>query len=214
MTAPTERATAEDYFDQAGKILEKDAEKHVESKVTLAGFYARRGRISAAIDLLQRNADKAAPLALATAAADVVHYENVTAEQLQQAEQVLNTAIAAQKDNVTLLTALAVLKITIDKPAEAEAIYRRILAKDPNDFRACNNLAVLLALSGQKSDEALELINRAIDLAGPLPGLLDSRAVVHIARNEPKQALDDLDKILSGRSEKPDPLWLFHKAWR
>jgi hypothetical protein len=53
------------------------------------------------------------------------------------------------------------------------------------------------------------MVNRAIDLAGPQPVLLDSRAVVHIARNEPRLALEDLASI---QAEKVDPVWLFHKA--
>ena len=41
------------------------------------------------------------------------------------------------------------------------------------------------------------------------PQLLDSRAVVHIARNEAQQALEDLASIVA---DKIDPVWLFHKA--
>ena len=53
------------------------------------------------------------------------------------------------------------------------------------------------------------MVNRAIELAGPLPLLLDSRAVVHLARKEAAQALEDLESI---SADKTDPVWLFHKA--
>ena len=53
------------------------------------------------------------------------------------------------------------------------------------------------------------LVNRAIDLVGPLPLLLDSRATVHLARHEAAEALQDLASI---QADKVDPVWLFHKA--
>ncbi len=117
--------------------------------------------------------------------------------------------MASQKESVPLLTALAELKTSQGKFAAAEDLCRQMLAKDPQNYLACNNLGVLLALSGNKLDEALAMVDRAIELAGPLPLLLDSRAVVRIARNEPRNALEDLASIAA---DKPDPVWLLHKA--
>ena len=111
------------------------------------------------------------------------------------------------------LRALGVLEIAQGQPLKAEELYRRVVAKNSKDFHAYNNLALLLALSGNKLDEALDLINRAIDLAGKQPKLLDSRAVVRICRNEPDLALQDLELILADKSKKAEPEWLFHKAW-
>ena len=74
---------------------------------------------------------------------------------------------------------------------------------------ALNNLAIQLALLRQRLDEALELINRALELAGPLPTLLDSRAIVYLARDESKTAIADLDAAIA---TAPRPVWFFHKA--
>jgi cellulose synthase operon protein C len=213
LTAPTERATAQSYFEQAGKLLEENAKSRSEGEMALAAFYARRGRLPAAIERLASGADKATTPQLALAALDMINSEKITPQQLQQVEKILTAAAAARKQPVLLLTALGVLKITAGQTADAEAIYRQIIAANPNNFRAHNNLAVLLALSGKKLDEALVLVNRAIDLVGPLTGLIDSRAVVRIARDEPQRALEDLETILTNPAEKVSPVWLFHKAW-
>ena len=50
---------------------------------------------------------------------------------------------------------------------------------------ALNNLAWLLALQHKNGTEALKFINRAIDLAGPVAELFDTRAIVHLALNNP-----------------------------
>ncbi len=121
----------------------------------------------------------------------------------------LDAALAANPQSLPLINVLTELKVDEGNFAAAKDLCRQTLAKDPANYRARNNLGLLLALSGDNLDEALSLVNRAIELAGPLPLLLDSRAVVHIARHEPQQALDDLSAI---GGEKTDPVWLFHKA--
>ncbi len=213
LTAPMERPAAEGFFEHAGKLLNESTKAGSTSQMTLAAFYARRGKLSAAIDLLERFGEKAAPPERAVAAVAVVTAEQVTPDQLRQVEKILTAAAAAHQQSNLLLTALGVLKIRQGQAAEAESYYRQIIKIDPNDFRAYNNLAVLLALSGKNTDEALELINRAIDLAGSQPSLLDSRAVVRIKREEYQQAQEDLDVILADRAGKIDPIWLFHKAF-
>lgn len=216
---PAERAAAQDFFDEAGKLLEEHAKGNPSGEMARAAFYARRGRLDEAIGLLKQfsigraSRAPAEPAALAASAAAVINAEKVAPEQLQQLESVLTSASAAAKQPVPLLTALGLLKIVQNQPEQAEVFYRQVLARNPNDFQAYNNLALLLANSGKKTDEALDLINRAIELAGSQAALLDSRAVVRISRHEPQRALEDLETILNDPAEKLNPVWLFHKAW-
>jgi tetratricopeptide (TPR) repeat protein len=212
---PTELAVARDFFELAGKLLQENAKTGPSGQMVLAAFCARRGRLDETLKILQQYSAKVRPGELAAASAAVIHAEKVSPQQLQQVETILTTAAAADKLPTPLLTVLGVLKITQGQPEKAEAYYRQVLTRDPNDFRAHNNLALLLALSDKKTDEALELINRAIELAGAQSGLLDSLAVVRIAREEPQLALEDLEIILTNPAEigNPDyPVWLFHKA--
>jgi Tfp pilus assembly protein PilF len=68
---------------------------------------------------------------------------------------------------------------------------------------------VLLAMQKKDLDEALQLINRAIEIAGPVGSMLDSRATVYMARGEPGKALEDLQVAIA---DDPKPVRLFHQA--
>ena len=72
-----------------------------------------------------------------------------------------------------------------------------------------NNLAVLQALQGVKLDESLKLVNHAMELAGPLGAMLDSRATVYIAMNNPEKAIEDMKAAVA---DKETPVRLFHLA--
>jgi len=72
-----------------------------------------------------------------------------------------------------------------------------------------NNLAVLQALQGVDLEESLKLVNRAIEIAGPIGPMLDSRATVHLAMRQPDKALEDLNTAIA---DKETPVRLFHRA--
>jgi tetratricopeptide (TPR) repeat protein len=93
--------------------------------------------------------------------------------------------------------------------ADAEAAYRQVLAREPRNVVALNNLAWLLAHRDDGRDEALNLARQAVEVAGPLPALLDTRAVVHLNRGEGEQAGKDLEQALE---DEPTPALYFHLA--
>ncbi|HEX4795704.1 MAG TPA: tetratricopeptide repeat-containing glycosyltransferase family protein [Humisphaera sp.] len=69
--------------------------------------------------------------------------------------------------------------------SEAEAIYRRILAQEPNHAGALNNLGTALHHQG-KSDEAIEIYQRALTLRPDHAGTLSNLGGVYreLGRNE------------------------------
>jgi hypothetical protein len=91
------------------------------------------------------------------------------------------------------------------------ALYGRVLEKDAGHVTALNNLAWLLALRGRVG-EGLKLVNRAIDAAGPGPGLLDTRAVAYLARGERDSALLAVRDLEATVAEASSPTTLFHLA--
>jgi predicted Zn-dependent protease len=62
---------------------------------------------------------------------------------------------------------------------------------------AHNNLAWILALRDGKGEDALAYANRAIEALGPIPELLDTRAVAYLAAGQAKAAVDDLKQALA-----------------
>ena len=58
--------------------------------------------------------------------------------------------------------------------ADAEHALRDVLAKDPQDANALNSLGYMLADHGQRLDEAIDLVQRALKIEPANPSFLDS----------------------------------------
>ena len=57
---------------------------------------------------------------------------------------------------------------------DAERALRGVLAKDPQDANALNSLGYMLADHGQRLDEAIDLVQRALKIEPANPSFLDS----------------------------------------
>ena len=77
-------------------------------------------------------------------------------------------------------------------------------------FVAEQSRLVASGSKGNKLDEALSSIQKAIDIAGPQAGLRDTRAMVYLAQGETKLALAELVEIVD---DNPTPTEFFHLAW-
>lgn len=95
----------------------------------------------------------------------------------------------------------------------AVAAYERVLERDDVDEKtlaACrNNLGYLLGLRGERLDEASGLIDQAMEVFGPISDVLDSRAVVNIAREDYPAAIEDLQLAVQ---YQPTASKYFHMA--
>jgi predicted Zn-dependent protease len=83
---------------------------------------------------------------------------------------------------------------------KAEGVYRKILARNDLEpvLRAgvANNLAFILSAQQKNTDEAVGLIDSAMDVYGPNSDLLDTRGVVYLAAGKPKVALADFKEAV------------------
>ena len=209
LTAPGLKDVARNYFEKARQWYEAYVGKRPGSEMLLAGFDARHGKVEEAIEQIERYGEKSPPEEVFEVVGAIVS-RPATAQQLKTLEAILVALLDKTHRPTPLLVAWAEVQSARNRPQAAEEIYREILRKDPNDDMACNNLAMVLALQGTKLNEALALIDKTIQRAGPLGPFLDTRAVVSIARGQPQQALQDLELALA---EKATPLRLFHRAW-
>ena len=99
---------------------------------------------------------------------------------------------------------------------DAATVYRKLLArKDLTGLRRAvvlNNLSFLVALAGSAAAtdvDPLKLVQEAAKIMGPNSDILDTRAVVLIARKQYKQAIQDLELSVT---DNPTPSKYFHKA--
>ena len=90
--------------------------------------------------------------------------------------------------------------------------FAALLASNPDNADALNTLAWLLALRDQgKTQEAIELIDRAIEVPGESPSLVDTRAVARINSGQVDQAVEELLAIRKQAPQKPS--FALHLAW-
>jgi len=216
LTGPGQREQTQKFLEKARERYESYVEKRPGSEMLLAGFHARCGKVDEAIERIERNGEKSPSQEVLEVIGAIVsrpETENMSSQrekQLEKLEAVVVALLAKTQRPTPLLIGLAELQTSMDRLEDAEKIYREILGKDPNDDLAANNLSMILALQKTKLDEALELIDKAIERQGPLGSFLDTRAVVLIARHEPQRALEDLDAALA---EKSTPVRRFHHGW-
>jgi tetratricopeptide (TPR) repeat protein len=125
----------------------------------------------------------------------------------------LKEQCAKKPDSAQLWLHLADLQDLRGRYDDAEGYCRKSIEKDGRNPAALNNLAWLLAQRSGKANEALPLVNRAIEVAGPRGELLDTRASVYIALNQPdKAAVEALQKATSAGLTKAEQLHPVERA--
>ncbi len=223
------------YLLQIAKIMEEvkqiDAAEELyreyyaarpTSILIYASFRARNGRTDAALDLCDT------AMSRGLAATEVVHVGNMalrsakppaTPAQFQRVEKWIDQGLASANpsDALTLKVMRAELFDLQGKYDDVERVYRDALSqKDISDAHRAlvgNNLGYLLAMRNPAGspalDDALKMVNEAIDILGPTSDLLDTRAMVHLARKEPADAAKDLETSLA---EEPSGAKFYHLA--
>jgi len=186
--------------------------KQPERALALARFLARQDRGAEAMAILRKAWSTCRPEQVAAAALLVFESPSVGEAEKRQIEGWVAEAVRKQPDATLLASKLGVIWIYQGRFDEAEALFRRLLAGNPDMTDALNNLAWLLALRDQgKAQEALGLIDHAIEVGGAIPSLLGTRAVVLIRAGQVDRALIDLDRARIVDPRKPS--LALHRAW-
>jgi tetratricopeptide (TPR) repeat protein len=97
-----------------------------------------------------------------------------------------------------------------NRAQEAKQVARRALAARPKDPIAMNNLAYLLAETGDSLDEAVKLSHEAVKQAPNNPIFLDTLGFVYLKRDQNDDALDIFDHLI--RRYPDDPACAYHTA--
>jgi tetratricopeptide (TPR) repeat protein len=96
------------------------------------------------------------------------------------------------EDDPELLYARALTHERLDSVGEAEADLRRLIELDPENADALNALGYTLADRTNRYDEALVLIERALELKPDTPAIVDSLGWVLFRLGRPTEALPHL----------------------
>ncbi|PWU06145.1 MAG: hypothetical protein C5B51_12935 [Terriglobia bacterium] len=115
---------------------------------------------------------------------------------LDGAIKILEKAATLQPKDPRPGTMISFLLEQLNRKQEAKQSARHALSLHPEDPAAMNNLAYLMAETGDNLDQALKLARQATGKAPQVPFFADTLAVVYLKRNQNDEALEILDKLV------------------
>jgi tetratricopeptide (TPR) repeat protein len=180
-----------------------------ESHLRLAEFLGRRGRVREALDECERAGSREASQEAVVTAVSALRGGHPVREDYQRVEGWLLAAAKKGQNAPIYLALLADLNDLRGDYRRAIAFNRDALRRSPDNVVVLNNLALLLALSQEGGEEALGYITRAVDVAGPLPALLDTRGTVLLSLGKAELAVPDFERAVALR---PTPGGYFRLA--
>jgi Flp pilus assembly protein TadD len=115
-----------------------------------------------------------------------------------EAELVMQKAVKLAPDNIQTRIAYGSILGQLNKRVEAEAEYREVLRLDPNNARALNNLGYSMVERNVKLDEALAIIQKAVDAAPDNSSFLDSLGWAYFKLGRFEEAERYINRALEG----------------
>ncbi len=123
--------------------------------------------------------------------------------RLTAAEQVLSSFRKSQPGHVAFLLELGVLRMMQGRTAEAVVLFEDVLKKTPKDPATLNNLALALAESPDRRNDALRVIDQALALLPDSIELLDSKSLILIGAGKSREAREILDPLCQTNGKNP-----------
>lgn len=208
---PNVRGTA------AGKVItEAAAERYAalvptrtEALVGLVGVLAADGRTTDAFTKIEQFSRNLPGRVRAMAGLAIVRANPVSATQATTVLGWLETCLAEEPTSSALRMNRAEFFVLRNDLDSAIADYEKVVAADPRNVVALNNLAWLLSTDPRTAERALELVNHATREIGMTGDLLDTRARVRITLKQFTEAERDLNDAIRLEST---PLRWFHLA--
>lgn len=197
------------FLERAEVLYRKSAGGRSVEALALAAFLGRQGRYDESLDILEREWSNARWEDIATFSESLFASTAATPEQFSRAEGVFRAALDEYDRPIVLVLSLAQLQNGRGLFDDAELLYREVLQRQDRNVSALNNLAVLLAVRGRGGQEPITLIEKAIEVVGPDPHLLDSRATINLALGDLKSAAADLERVLASQ---PNALSFMHRS--
>jgi predicted Zn-dependent protease len=125
-------------------------------------------------------------------------------------EEFVSGLLTEDPESVDLLCAVAAFRVAERRDNEAVDLFRQVVKLAPNNVLALNNLATLLGEVSGAHDEAIRTIDRAIQIAGRRPALLDTKGTILLLQGRHADAVECLAEAVAG--EAKDPRYYFHLA--
>lgn len=187
---------AEKFLAESESLLRKYIKQRPDDILVQAEFFANVGQIDEALDLLEKHSSEAPIERIAAVTVAVMKNTQASGKQLARLQKLVVAADTQKKgESITLKLVLADLMSWRGVYDGAITGYGEVLEKDPNNIAALNNVAILLAMSGNDSESGLRRVQQAIELGGPRDVLLDTRGLVQLS-GAPAKALSDFEESI------------------
>jgi tetratricopeptide (TPR) repeat protein len=183
----------------ADKVFAQYAELSADGVIARADFLGRQKRSQEALDLLEARWNELPLEQLLTAAVQIVRVQDAPADVAPRIEPWFTKAKRVDPGSIVIQLLEAELLALEGRTAEAEKMYRGLLANSDMDAKqkaiVSNNLAFHLA-KAETAAEAKKLVEAAIEELGPLPDLLDTRGMIRLAAGENREAVTDFEEAV------------------
>jgi tetratricopeptide (TPR) repeat protein len=182
------------------KMMQEYASRVPGHELELARLTALYGDLDQGLEMLRAQFDARMDETI-TAAIEMLRKRRAEAPEKLDAEvsRMVRSALRDDPESARRLLFEAEMLEVQDKFEESIAAYQRLLDRDdvPNLVRATalNNLSFILALQSKKPEDlqlALESVNKAIEIIGPISDILDTRALVYMAGGQFEKATEDM----------------------
>lgn len=200
---------ADRFALEAENLLQSQAKQDPARMLTLIRLLGQRWRLDEAFQHCREVETLDNPDEIAMTYVELLRTGQAAPEHFEQAINWLKKAAAANPESAQLQFQLANAYHLYGDFDLAEAHYVATLKLAPSAVAACNELSLLRILRGKREKSSLDLVNRALNLVGPLDFLLDTRASIYLALDQPKAALQDLERCIE---DAPSPTKYFHLA--
>jgi Tfp pilus assembly protein PilF len=120
-----------------------------------------------------------------------------------------NRLEALSSSSITAREWLGVIALAQGDYARATALFRKVIESEPDNAKALNNLAYLLAEHGKRPDEALKYAQRAVELNPDRPDYSDTLGWILYEKGLYPEAIQYLERAASSRD---NAVWKYHLA--
>jgi tetratricopeptide (TPR) repeat protein len=203
--------------EYALNMMREYARRTPGAELDLARLTALYGNLDEGLTLLQAQFDARMDDVMQVAL-EVLRKRRSEAPEKLDAEltRMVQQALRDDPESARRLVFQAEMLEVQEKFEESVAAYNKLLTRDdvPQLVRATalNNLAFLLALQSNKPEDleqALNSVNEAISILGPISDILDTRALVYLANGQFAEAAADMKlSVMVG----PTPSKYYHLA--
>ncbi len=197
--------------DQARQLIEAELKGNPRNpqtlKLALANIAMRSQKFDQAIDQYKQLIEqdpKSANLQLTLGDALMV------SNRFEEATQAFTKAQELAPGQIGPLMRLAMTYEKNGKRQSTEPIYKKILAIDPTNFVALNNLAYMMVIADGDIDQALTYAQKAKQTQPNYPDIDDTLGLIYIKKNQPDNAIRIFRDLLT---KNPGHVtWRIHMA--